>query len=81
MENQTSKRLVIASSNSPEELKPPRGPYPILRILQESGTPVTRANYLALSSPGVNPKNQLDPEAELELPPELRLGWGPQVEE
>ena len=75
------------SSPSPEAVTPlplsnPRpGPYPILEMLQEQGIPATRANYLAVSHPGKDPEEQLHPEAELELPPELRLGWEPELDE
>lgn len=57
----------------PLNLQP--GPWPILEMLKESAIPVTRANYLAISQPGQDPADQMHPEAELELPPELRLGW------
>ena len=69
------------SSPSPGTVTPlvpsnPRpGPWPILEMLQEQGIPATRANYLAISHPGKDPDEQLHPEAELDLPPGLRLGW------
>jgi len=61
-----------------EEAASQLGPYPILGVLLELGYPLTRANYLALSIPGQNPRRQMHPEAELELPPKLRIGFGPE---
>ena len=73
MDTPTRKRLVASSSTTSEGSRSPRGPYPILEILKEKGIPATRANYLALMDPTVDPEEQLDPEVELELPPELRF--------
>ena len=78
MDKPPRKRLVTTSSTSRGESTRPTGPYPILGVLTETGTPVTRENYLELSHPGQDPRQQMHPEAELELPPELRLGFGPE---
>jgi hypothetical protein len=68
--NKQSTTLGAAASQS--------GPYPILDLLHELGIPITRENYLEWSLPGQDPRVQMDPEAELDMPPELRLGFGPE---
>ena len=45
---------------------------PFVRRLESLGIKVTRENYLNLVAPGADP-DDLDPEFEASLPPELRL--------
>jgi len=45
---------------------------PWVRRMIALGIPVTRANYLSLTAPEADP-DDLDPELELALPPELRI--------
>jgi len=45
---------------------------PFVRRLESLGIKVTRENYLNLVAPGADP-DDLDPELEASLPPELRL--------